>query len=159
MGFISFVGRVFFSAIFILAAWQKMNDFGSDGGITLQTMNPKIALFKEHVAKAFNTTLPEFDNKYFLMAAIALEGAGGILFTIGSSLGAYALLIFIAAVTPIMHDFYNYDPASHEFTQEFIQFLKNLSLFGALLFYLGMRSSAAKLAARKRKTALKTKTS
>jgi len=113
-------------------------------------------------------------------------------------------LLFIAAVTPIMHDFYNYDPSSPEFLQEFVQFLKacwprpistllycaaccwsravfpgtlsvgsarwfslrarrgdccgcgpafgvqNLALFGALLFYLGMRSSAAKLA-RKRK--------
>lgn len=33
-------------------------------------------------------------------------------------------LLFIAAVTPIMHDFYNYDPSSPEFLQEFVQFLK-----------------------------------
>ncbi|CAI5535435.1 unnamed protein product [Closterium sp. Naga37s-1] len=101
----------------------------------------------------------EGEPKILLLTAIVLEGVGGILFTIGSSLGAYFLLLFLVAVTPIMHDFYNFKPESAEYIHEFIQFLKNLSLVGALLVYLGMRSSAAKLASRKRKAPSKSKVS
>eukprot|EP00475_Leptophrys_vorax_P043731 TRINITY_DN8512_c0_g1_i1.p2 TRINITY_DN8512_c0_g1~~TRINITY_DN8512_c0_g1_i1.p2 ORF type:complete len:169 (+),score=20.69 TRINITY_DN8512_c0_g1_i1:29-508(+) len=157
MGFASFIGRVCFSAIFILAAWQKFNDFGPDGGPALRSMEPKLTTFRGHVERATGVALPHVDPKLLLLTAIVLEGAGGILFTIGSSLGAYALLVFLAGVTPVMHDFYNQDPSSPEYIHEFIQFLKNLSLAGALLVYLGMRSSAAKLASRKRKAAGKSK--
>lgn len=160
MGFVSFVGRVFFSAIFILAAWQKLNDFGNDGGPALREMKPKMDFFKSQISSALGTSLPNIEPRYLLMTAIALEGLGGLLFTLGSSVGAYMLLIFLAAVTPVMHDFYRHDPTSQEFTQEFIQFLKNLSLFGALLFFLGMKRSTARQIARRRKQApLKAKSS
>eukprot|EP00897_Mesotaenium_endlicherianum_P006342 jgi/Mesen1/5736/ME000029S05044 len=158
MGFPAFLGRVFFSAVFILAAWQKATDFGVDGGPALKAIEPKLDMIKSHVESLWGLEIPDFEVKYLLLAAITLEGLGGILFTLGSTFGAYFLLLFLAAVTPIMHDFYNYDPTSQEFTQEFIQFLKNLSLFGALLYYLGMRNSAAKQLARKRKGASKQKT-
>ncbi|MCO5611474.1 hypothetical protein L7F22_065727 [Adiantum nelumboides] len=158
MGIIASLGRLLLSTIFILAAWHKIEDFGSDGGSAMKAMEPKLALFRNHVAAALDVALPQvetdntiFDNfvvnlqaKYMLMTAIALEGVGGILFFFGSSLGAYLLLIFLASVTPIMHDFYNYDMSSSNYSREFIQFLKNLSLFGSLMFYLGMKSAAYK---------------
>uniref|UniRef100_A0A0C9S4Q8 TSA: Wollemia nobilis Ref_Wollemi_Transcript_22665_978 transcribed RNA sequence n=1 Tax=Wollemia nobilis TaxID=56998 RepID=A0A0C9S4Q8_9CONI len=144
MGFISFAGRVLFSAVFILAAWQKINDFGTDGGAAVKSMEPKLALFKNHVTTLLGVQVPEVEVKHILMVAIGLEGIGGILFIFGSTLGAYLLLIFLATVTPIMHDFYNYDMARPEYVSEFIQFLKNLSLFGAMLFFLGMKNSFAK---------------
>lgn len=160
MGFVSFMGRVFFSAIFILAAWQKLNDFGIDGGPALKEMAPKLELFKSQISSTLGLPLPHVEPRYLLTAAIALEGLGGLLFTMGSSIGAYMLLIFLAAVTPVMHDFYRHEPTSQEFTQEFIHFLKNLSLFGALLFFLGMKSSTARQIARRRKQApLKAKSS
>ncbi|CAK9219131.1 unnamed protein product [Sphagnum troendelagicum] len=142
MGFVSFIGRVLFSAIFILAAWQKIQDFGVDGGGALKSMEPKIELFRQHVQETLHFSLPVVEMKYLLMAAIGLEGLGGLLFTFGSSLGAYLLLIFLAAVTPIMHDFYNFDLTNPEYLFQFSQFLKNLSLFGALLFFLGMKNSS-----------------
>lgn len=144
MGFISFAGRVLFSSIFILAAWQKINDFGTDGGAAAKSMEPKLALFKNHVTTLLGVQVPEFELKHLLMVAIGLEGLGGILFIFGSTLGAYLLLIFLASVSPIMHDFYNYDMTKPEYVTEFIQFLKNLSLFGALLFFLGMKNSFTK---------------
>jgi hypothetical protein len=49
MGFISFSCRVLFSSIFILAAWQKINDFGVDGGGETTSMQPNFGLFKNHV--------------------------------------------------------------------------------------------------------------
>eukprot|EP01018_Ginkgo_biloba_P034600 Gb_21763 [translate_table: standard] len=144
MGFISFAGRVLFSSIFILSAWQKINDFGHDGGLAVKSLEPKYAVFKNHVTTTLGVQVPEVEMKHLLMAAIGLEGIGGILFIFGSTLGAYLLLIFLAAVTPIMHDFYNYDIAKPEYATQFIHFLKNLSLFGALLFFLGMKNSFTK---------------
>jgi uncharacterized membrane protein YphA (DoxX/SURF4 family) len=149
MGFISFIGRVTFSAIFILAAWQKIQDFGDDGGSALKTLEPKLDLFKNHVFETLHFKVPPVETKHLLMGAIALEGFGGLLFTVGSSVGAYLLLIFLAAVTPIVHDFYNYDLSSPEYIHQFNQFLKNLALFGALLFFLGMRNSTYRQIRRK----------
>ncbi|KAG6557736.1 hypothetical protein Mapa_000502 [Marchantia paleacea] len=155
MGFLSFAGRVLFAAIFILAAWQKVNDFGQDGGGAIKTLNPKFATFRGHVFNTLGFELPEIKTKHLLMTAIGLEGIGGILFIFGSNLGAYFLLIFLAAVTPIMHDFYNYDFSSPDYVLHFMQFLKNLSLFGSLLFYLGMKNSVMKTM--KRKQSMKAK--
>lgn len=143
MGFTSFAGRVLFSAIFIFAAWHKFTDLGNDGGSSLKAMEPKIDILRSHIA-SLGVSAPKFQLKNLLMLAIVIEGLGGILFLFGSSLGAYLLLIFLAAVTPIMHDFYNYDVSSPVYVREFIQFLKNLSLFGGLLFFLGMKNYAAK---------------
>eukprot|EP01018_Ginkgo_biloba_P032152 Gb_10334 [translate_table: standard] len=149
MGFVSFAGRVLFSSIFILSAWQKINDFGDDGGAALKYLEPKYGVLKNHVATILGVQVPEIEMKHLLMAAIGLEGIGGILFTFGSTLGAYLLLVFLAAVTPIVHDFYNYDMSRPEYVTEFIQFLKNLSLFGALLFFLGMKKSSTKKSKKK----------
>ncbi|KAH7443433.1 hypothetical protein KP509_02G034400 [Ceratopteris richardii] len=148
MGFTSFVGRVLFSAIFIFAAWHKITDFGEDGGSALKVMKPKMDLFISHITSR-GVSLPEIELKYLLMAAIALEGLGGILFTLGSTLGAHLLIIFLLFVTPIMHDFYNYEVSSPEYVREFTQFLKNLSLLGSLLFFLGMTNYAAKRSKKK----------
>eukprot|EP00249_Psilotum_nudum_P002970 c16272_g1_i1 orf=138-605(+) len=142
MGFISFAGRVLFSAIFIFAAWQKITDFGEDGGGAIKAMEPKLSNFKNHMFSNLGVKLPDIETKLLLMVAIGLEGFGGILFTFGSSFGAYLLLIFLASVTPIMHDFYNYEISSPDYAREFVQFLKNLSLFGALLFFLGMKNAS-----------------
>ncbi|CAM6045194.1 unnamed protein product [Sphagnum compactum] len=160
MGFLSFVGRVAFSAIFILAAWQKIQDFGQNGGAALQALDPKFELFRKNVNEMFNInfSLPQdVETKHLLMAAIVLEGLGGLLFTLGSSFGAYLLLIFLAAVIPIMHDFYNFDLESPDYLYQFNSFLKNLSLFGALLFFLGMKNSAFRQMTRK-KQPIKAKT-
>ncbi|KAH7431579.1 hypothetical protein KP509_08G056200 [Ceratopteris richardii] len=155
MGFTSFVGRVLFSAIFIFSAWHKITDFGQDGGLALKAMSPKIGLLKNHVA-SFGVAPPEVEIKYLLMVAIALEGLGGILFTLGINLGAYLLIIFLVVVTPIMHDFYNYDVSSSEYVTQFTQFLKNLSLLGALLFFLGMKNYYATKKSKKKITKSKT---
>lgn len=49
-------------------------------------------------------------------------------------------MTFLLGVTPVMHDFWN----SPEDPNEMIQFLKNLALFGCLLTYASMASSAKK---------------
>ncbi|GLJ42484.1 hypothetical protein SUGI_0880500 [Cryptomeria japonica] len=144
MGFISFAGRVLFSSLFIFSAWQLINDLGVDGGWVTKSFEPKVVLFKNHLTNILGIQIPEVEFKHLLMAAIGVEGIGGILFIFGSSLAAYVLLIYLAIVTPILFDFYNYDMASSEYVTELIQFLKNLALMGALLFFLGMKNSFTK---------------
>ncbi|ERN08042.1 hypothetical protein AMTR_s00012p00262190 [Amborella trichopoda] len=96
MGFISFAGRVLFSSIFILAAWQRFNEFADDGGPAVKLLEPKYSLVKNHVTSSLGFQVPEIEIKHLVAAEIALKGIGGILFIFGSSFGAHLLDLFIA---------------------------------------------------------------
>jgi uncharacterized membrane protein YphA (DoxX/SURF4 family) len=74
-----------------------------------------------------------------LFIATALELAGAILFVVDNALGARMLLMFLIPVTCIMHNFWDITTSEDLKIQEMIHFTKNLSLIGALLFYLGMK--------------------
>ena len=90
-------------------------------------------------------------------------------------------LLYLAFVTPIVHDFYNYDMEKAEFAQIFGKFtqvivdfsickfakqwlvlvseylwLQDLALIGALLFFLGMKNSIPKRQAKKKAPKAKT---
>ncbi|OVA02439.1 HR-like lesion-inducer [Macleaya cordata] len=141
MGFTSFVGRVLFVSVFIVSAWQEFNEFGVDGGTAAKAFEPKYNVFTKHVTSYTGVEVPDVEIKHLVAAAIALKGIGGILFIFGSSFGAYLLLIHLAFTTPILYDFYNYDIEKPQCVQLFIKFTQNLALFGALLFFLGMKNS------------------
>ena len=85
--------------------------------------------------------MPEFDIKYVVAAAVAFKGVGSILFTFGSTVGAYLLVLHQLVLTPIVYDFYNYDTEKKEFGLLFTKFSQNLTLLGALLFFIGMKNS------------------
>jgi putative oxidoreductase len=72
--------------------------------------------------------------------ATALEFLGGLLFVLGSDLGAKLLVLFLVPVTFIMHDFWSIkDTASQAYMIEMIMFWKNAALCGALLVYLSLK--------------------
>ncbi|XP_044497979.1 uncharacterized protein LOC123220049 [Mangifera indica] len=156
MAIASFIGRVLFASVFILSAWQEFNDFGIDGGPAAKSLEPKFNIFSKHVSTHTGLQVPEVEIKYLVAAAIALKGVGGLLFIFGSSLGAYLLLLHQAIATPILYDFYNYDADKKEFSQTFSKFTQSLALFGALLFFIGMKNSMPRRQLKKR--APKTKT-
>ncbi|KAF8388213.1 hypothetical protein HHK36_026879 [Tetracentron sinense] len=156
MAFASFLGRVLFASVFILSAWQEFNEFGVDGGPAAKALRPKFNVFTNHVTSHLGVQVPEIEIKHIVAAAIALKGIGGILFIFGSSLGAYLLLLHQTIVIPILYDFYNYDVDEKVFTQLFIKFTQSMALFGALLFFIGMRNSMPKRQPKKK--APKTKT-
>ncbi|GKV18996.1 hypothetical protein SLEP1_g29297 [Rubroshorea leprosula] len=141
MAFISFVGRVLFVSVFILSAWQEFNEFGIDGGPAAKALRPKFVVFSKHVSSHTGLQVPELEMKHLVAAAIALKGIGGLLFIFGSSIGAYLLLLHQLIATPILYDFYNYDPERKEFIQLFTKFTQSLALLGALLFFIGMKNS------------------
>ncbi|KAI4317991.1 hypothetical protein L6164_025807 [Bauhinia variegata] len=141
MAFTSFVGRVLFAYLFILSAWQEFNDFGTDGGLAAKALRPKFHTFSGHVLTHTGIKVPEVEIKHVVAASFGLKGIGGVLFIFGSSLGAYLLLLNQALFIPVLYDFYNYDVEKKEFSELFINFTQNLALFGALLFYIGMKNS------------------
>jgi len=100
--------------------------------------------------------VPHIELKHVIAATIALKGLGGLLFILSCSLGSYLLLLYLAIVTPIVHDFYNYDMEKAEFAQIFGKFTQDLALIGALLFFLGMKNSIPKRQAKKKAPKAKT---
>ncbi|KAG0454396.1 hypothetical protein HPP92_025700 [Vanilla planifolia] len=144
MGFVSFAGRVLFASVFLLSAYQEFIEFGSDGGPAAKTLRPKFNIFIKNVSSHLGFAAPRIDMKHVIATTIALKGLGGLLFIFSSNFGASLLLLYLAFITPIVHDFYNYEIEETKFVQLFIKFTQNLALFGALLFFLGMKNSNPK---------------
>ncbi|KAL4185449.1 hypothetical protein AMTRI_Chr10g6010 [Amborella trichopoda] len=74
MGFISFAGRVLLPSIFIIAAWQRFNEFGDDGGAAVKLLEPKYALLKSHATSSLGFRVPEIEIKHLVAAEIGLKG-------------------------------------------------------------------------------------
>ncbi|XVF38409.1 hypothetical protein REPUB_Repub20aG0099300 [Reevesia pubescens] len=156
MALVSVVGRVLFASVFILSAWQEFNEFGVDGGPAAKALKPKFNVLSKLVASHTGVQVPEFDIKYLVAAAVAFKGVGGIFFILGSSIGAYLLVLQQLILTPILYDFYNYDTEKKEFSLLFTKFSQNLALLGALFFFIGMKNSMPRRQLKKK--APKTKT-
>lgn len=116
--FTLFLGRLCLSSIFILAGLNKFMDYNA----TAQYM----------AAKGF-TMIP-----FFLVSAAIIEILAGILLLIGyrTRIAAAALLLYLIPTTLIFHDFwYIGDLAARQ--AQIIEFLKNLAIFGGLLYVAG----------------------
>nr|XP_043629078.1 uncharacterized protein LOC122600431 [Erigeron canadensis] len=140
MGFFSFLGRLLFASLFILSAWQMFNDFGDDGGPAAKELAPKFVLYQRYLEHLIGAEVPKIDVKHVVLASMAFKGLGGILFVFGSTTGAYLLLYYLAIMTPVLHDFYNYETDDPKFHAVLPDFVQSLALFGALLFFIGMKT-------------------
>lgn len=119
-------------------------------------MVPKFNVFKQNLSSKLGVALPDIDARQLVATVIASKALGGILFVFGSSFGAYVLLIFLALTTPILFDFYNYSPENPIFGLVLSEFLQNVALFGALLFFIGMKNSIPKRQIKKKTPKAKT---
>lgn len=128
----------------------RFQEFGVDGGPTAKSLSPKFHVFSKHVTTNTGLQVPDFEIKLAVAAAIGLKGLGGLLFIFGSYLGAYLLLLHQAIFIPILYDFYNYDVDKTEFAQLFVKFTQSLALFGALLFFVGMKNSIPRRSLKKK---------
>lgn len=140
MGFFSFLGRVLFASLFILSAWQMFNEFGENGGPAVTELIPKLAIFKKHLSSLLGVGILDIDPRHLVAGMIALKGLGGFLFVFGSPFGAYLLLIYLVFSSPILFDFYNYDQNESTHVNLLNEFLQSVALFGALLFFLGLKN-------------------
>ncbi|KAI4317990.1 hypothetical protein L6164_025806 [Bauhinia variegata] len=154
MGFFSFLGRVLFASVFILSAWQMFNELDATGGPIAKELVPKFAVVQKNLSSKLGLALPDFDIKQFVITIIFLKGFGGILFVFGSTFGSFLLLMNLALTTPLLYDFYNYRPNKPEYNLLLNEFVQSTALFGALLFFIGMKNSIPR---RQLKKALKAK--
>ncbi|KAA8548780.1 hypothetical protein F0562_000464 [Nyssa sinensis] len=156
MGFFSFLGRLLFASLFILSAWQMFNEFGVDGGPAAKEVAPKFAVIQKFLTSKLGEGAPNIDVRHFVGASIFLKGLGGFLFVFGSSFGAYLLLYHLAYTMPLLYDFYNYAYGEPEFFVLLQEFLQWMALFGALLFFLGMKNSIPRKQLKKKTPKTKT---
>ncbi|KDP40300.1 hypothetical protein JCGZ_02298 [Jatropha curcas] len=140
MGFFSFLGRVLFASLFILSAWQMFNEFGEDGGPAVKELIPKLAIVNKHLSSKLGVVIPDIDPRNLVAGMIVLKGLGGFLFVFGTPFGAYLLLLHLAVSSPLLYDFYNYGRDQSEYFILLNEFLQSVALFGALLFFIGMKN-------------------
>lgn len=85
-------------------------------------------------AAAKNTPSPRFDVE--ASGVLMLASGASLALGIKPALGALGAISFLAAVTPIMHDFWaQNDPQQKQ--SDMIHFSKNLALLGATIALLG----------------------
>ncbi|XP_051152923.1 uncharacterized protein LOC127266638 isoform X2 [Andrographis paniculata] len=133
MAFMSFLGRLLFVSVFILSAYQEFNEFGDDGGPAAKHLKPKFNAFTKNVAIHTGFELPRVEMNHLILGAIVMKSLGSLLFVLGSSFGAFLLLLHQAIAVLILYDFYNYDADKKEFAQLFLQFTQlqtYISCFG-----------------------------
>ena len=113
--FVTLVGRVLLSAIFILSGLNKIVGFSHT---------------TEYMA-AHGVPMPAL----WLLPAILLELAGGVSLLVGyyTRLGAVLLLVFLVPVTLVMHDFWTIEDAAAR-RIDMIMFMKNVAIAGGLLY-------------------------
>ena len=83
--------------------------------------------------------------------AFLLLGSVSVLVGYQTRIGASLLLIFLVLATYFFHDFWNFEGAARQ--QQMIQFLKNISLMGTMLFLATNGPGAMSLDARPTHTA------
>ena len=112
-GPIALLGRFLFALIFLTAA---PNHFSS-----------------QTIAYAASQGVPLASLAVPLSGVIALVGGLSILLGYRAKIGAWLLVLFLAAVTPMLHNFWTVtDPMMRQ--MQMIMFMKNVSMLGGALF-------------------------
>jgi putative oxidoreductase len=107
------LGRIFFSAIFILATPNHFSNRGAD--------------------YAASQGVPFASIVVPIAGVVALLGALSVLLGYKAKAGAWLLIVFLIPVTLIMHRFWGLDDAQAA-QMQMIHFMKNFSLIGGALF-------------------------
>lgn len=81
--------------------------------------------------------VPAPDLGVALSGALLLVGGTSILLGLKPKIGTAAIFAFLAAVSPVMHDFWNAEDAGQRHN-DMIHFSKNMALLGASLALMGV---------------------
>lgn len=112
MGIIVLLGRILFSAIFVMGGF---NHFSADS-----------------VQYAAAAGVPQAGWLVPLAGVIAIVGGISIILGLKARLGAVLIIIFLIPVTLMMHQFWNAEDQLNA-TIERIMFFKNISMLGGAL--------------------------
>ena len=122
-GILSVLGRLFLTTIFLMSAiGNKIPQFNSVA----------------EMMAAEGVPMP----KFMLVGAIVFLIVGGLSVLVGykARIGAALLAIFLVLATWYFHDFWTMEGEAAQ--MQMIHFLKNLSMFGAMLFIMANGSGA-----------------
>jgi putative oxidoreductase len=112
-GPVSLLGRFLFVLIFVMSGPMHFSS--------------------QTIAYAASQGVPLASIAVPLSGLIALAGGLSILLGYHARIGAWLLVLFLAGVTPMLHNFWTVtDPMMHQ--MQFIMFMKNLSMLGGALF-------------------------
>ncbi|HUY92886.1 MAG TPA: DoxX family protein [Pirellulales bacterium] len=129
-GLLSVAGRVLLAAIFLASA----------AGNKIPNFNSVVELMGKVGVPA---------PRLMLLGAIVFLLVGGVSVVLGfyARLGAFLLLVFLALASHYFHGFWRLEGA--EAMEQQIQFMKNLSMAGAMLFMIANGAGAWSLDARR----------
>jgi putative oxidoreductase len=128
-GPIVLLGRFLFAAIFIMSGPRHF--------------------MSQTIAYAASQGVPLASIAVPLSGAIALVGGLSILLGYRAKIGAWLIVLFLAAITPMMHKFWGVaDPMAQQI--QMIMFFKNASMLGAALVITQLGSGPWSLDARKK---------
>lgn len=110
------IGRFLLSFIFIFSGFGKVTGFAGTAAYMASKGMPMVPLF--------------------LVGAIIVELAGGLMLLVGyrTRLVAAVIFLFLIPTTLIFHNFWAADPAQYQ--AQLINFMKNLSIMGGMLYVL-----------------------
>lgn len=131
-GLLAVLGRLMIATIFLLSA-----------------VGNKIPRFADVAKTMEHEGVPE--PNVLLAGAIAFLVLGSLSIILGlrARTGAFLLLVFLAAATYYFHDFWKAPPEMQQ--QEMINFMKNLSLMGTMVFLMANGPGPWSLDNRKRR--------
>jgi putative oxidoreductase len=136
MYIIFMVGRIAFVIIFLVAGALQLVDVSA----TAQLIEAKVAIPPALMPYAANVQATLGLAPYQLLAVVSsiveIVFALFILFNVGTRFSAFVLLIFVAAVTYYMHDFWNM--AGDARIANLTMAMKNLSMMGGLLILIAV---------------------
>lgn len=126
---IGLLGRFLFVLIFLLSAPMHFSS--------------------QTIAYAASQGVPLASIAVPLSGVLALAGGLSILLGYRAKIGAGLLALFLAGVTPMLHNFWTVaDPMMHQ--MQFIMFMKNISMLGGALFIAQSGSGRWSLDARRK---------
>lgn len=111
-GLITFLGRLFFALIFLLAGPRNFTS--------------------QAIAYAASQGVPMASIAVPFSGVLAIIGGLLVLLGYRARIGAWLIALFLIGVTPMMHKFWGVtDPMTYQ--MQFINFMKNLSMLGGAL--------------------------
>ena len=142
--FLSSVGRIFLSLIFILSAVHKILDWqGSQQKLTNSLCDWMCYSYNSVNAQNFLQFLLPW-APVLLALGFAFELVGGLLVLLGIKvrLGAFLLILFLIPTSFLFHHFWFLKGTDAQL--HMVMFLKNLSILGALFIFLANGKGAAR---------------
>ncbi len=139
---IAFLGRALFSFIFISAAIQKLMDWQGTIHYFTQGLNDLLALNVGNptIQNAIEWALSHVSM--VLLGGTIFELVGGLFIFLGiwTRLGSLLLILLLIPTTFIFHHFWLLQDVDRQ--MQLSHFMKNLSIFGGLLFFLAVGNGA-----------------